>query len=50
MGIDVLRSELLDRIKNGDEQLIRVMYAVSEALQEPQQADEPTDSEDPVLG
>jgi hypothetical protein len=34
MGVDVMKQQLIERIQNGDEQLIRVMFAVSEALEE----------------
>lgn len=34
MGFDVMKQQLIERIQNGDEQLIRVMFAVSEALEE----------------
>jgi hypothetical protein len=34
MGVDVMKQQLIERIQNGDEQLIRVMFAVSEALED----------------
>ena len=34
MGVEVMKQQLMERIQNGDEQLIRVMFAVSEALEE----------------
>ncbi len=34
MGLDLIKAQLIERIKNGDEQLIRVMFAVSEAMNE----------------
>ncbi|MEZ4984957.1 MAG: hypothetical protein R2795_07970 [Saprospiraceae bacterium] len=34
MGVDLMRQQLMERIQLGDEQLIRVMYAVSEALKD----------------
>ncbi len=43
MGVDVMKQQLIERIQNGDEQLIRVMFAVSEALEESTQREEITD-------
>lgn len=34
MGVDVMRAQLMERIQNGNEQLIRVMYAIVEAVEE----------------
>ncbi|WP_367389888.1 hypothetical protein [Lewinella sp. LCG006] len=34
MGVDVMKQQLIERIQNGDELLIRVIFAVSEALEE----------------
>jgi len=33
MGVDIMKQQLLERIQNGNEQLIRVVYAVVEALE-----------------
>lgn len=34
MGVDVMKQQLIERIQNGDEQYIRVLLAVSNALDE----------------
>jgi predicted metal-binding transcription factor (methanogenesis marker protein 9) len=34
MGVDILKQKLIERIEQGDEQYIRVMTAVSNALVE----------------
>lgn len=33
MGVDVMKQQLIERIQQGDEQLVRVLFAVSEALE-----------------
>jgi flagellar biosynthesis/type III secretory pathway ATPase len=43
MGVDVMKQQLIDRIQNGDEQYIRVLLAVSNALDESAQKEEITD-------
>lgn len=32
MGVDILKQQLLERIEQGDEQYIRILFAVSDAL------------------
>jgi hypothetical protein len=44
MGIDIMKQMLVARIQEGGEQYIRVLFAVSNALQEPVQ------EEDPIIG
>lgn len=34
MGVDVMKKQLLERVEQGDEQLVSVLFAVSEALEE----------------
>ena len=34
MGVDVIKQQLIERIENGDEQFVRVLFAVSNALEE----------------
>ena len=44
MGVDVMKQQLIERIQQGDEQLVRVLFAVSEALEETEnEAEEVTD-------
>lgn len=48
MGVDVMKEQLIERIQQGDEQLIRVLFAVSEALEkEESQADM---ADDEIIG
>lgn len=34
MGVDIMKQQLIERIQNGDEQYLRVLLAVSNALEE----------------
>jgi hypothetical protein len=43
MGVDVMKQQLIERIQNGDEQYLRVLLAVSNALDESIQEDKITD-------
>jgi|AntRauTorckE5430_2_1112549.scaffolds.fasta_scaffold14598_2 hypothetical protein len=43
MGVDVMKQQLIERIQNGDEKYIRVLLAVSNALDESAQEEEITD-------
>ena len=43
MGVDVMKKQLMERIQNGDEQYLRVLLAVSNALDESIQGEEVTD-------
>ncbi|MEO0728619.1 MAG: hypothetical protein AAFZ63_29035 [Bacteroidota bacterium] len=38
MGVDVMKQQLIERIQQGDEQLVRVLFAVSEALEKEESA------------
>ena len=43
MGVDVMKQQLIERIQKGDEQYLRVLLAVSNALEESADEEDVTD-------